>query len=65
MAEKEKKVKNSENAIQRYFRETIGELRKVNLAYMAGSQTPDRTRFVGDADGGHFPGRRGLSLWRY
>ena len=30
MAEKEKKVKNSENAIQRYFRETSGELRKVN-----------------------------------
>ena len=30
MAEKEKKVKNSENAIQRYFRETMGELRKVN-----------------------------------
>jgi len=30
LAEKEKKVKNSENAIQRYFRETIGELRKVN-----------------------------------
>lgn len=30
MAEKEKKVKNSENAIQRYIRETSGELRKVN-----------------------------------
>jgi preprotein translocase subunit SecE len=30
LAEKEKKVKNSENAIQRYFRETTGELRKVN-----------------------------------
>jgi preprotein translocase subunit SecE len=30
LAEKEKKVKNSENAIQRYFRETMGELRKVN-----------------------------------
>ncbi len=31
MAEKEKKVKkSSENAIQRYFRETTGELRKVN-----------------------------------
>jgi preprotein translocase subunit SecE len=30
LAEKEKKVKNSENAIQRYFRETSGELRKVN-----------------------------------
>jgi preprotein translocase subunit SecE len=30
LAEKEKKVKNSENAIQRYFRETLGELRKVN-----------------------------------
>ena len=30
MAEKEKKVKNSENAVQRYFRETSGELRKVN-----------------------------------
>lgn len=30
MAEKEKKVKKSENAIQRYVRETSGELRKVN-----------------------------------
>jgi preprotein translocase subunit SecE len=30
LAEKEKKVKKSENAIQRYFRETSGELRKVN-----------------------------------
>jgi preprotein translocase subunit SecE len=30
LAEKEKKVKSSENAIQRYFRETLGELRKVN-----------------------------------
>ncbi len=30
MAEKAKKVKKSENAIQRYFRETTGELRKVN-----------------------------------
>lgn len=30
MAEKAKKVKNKENAIQRYFRETTGELRKVN-----------------------------------
>ena len=30
MAEKEKKVKNNENAIQRYIRETSGELRKVN-----------------------------------
>ena len=30
MAEKDKKSKRSENAIQRYFRETIGELRKVN-----------------------------------
>jgi len=30
LAEKEKKVKNNENAIQRYFRETSGELRKVN-----------------------------------
>ena len=30
MAEKEKKTKKSENAIQRYFRETTGELRKVN-----------------------------------
>ncbi len=30
MAEKEKKVKKSENAVQRYFRETTGELRKVN-----------------------------------
>ena len=30
MAEKEKKVKKTENAVQRYFRETTGELRKVN-----------------------------------
>ncbi len=30
MADKEKKVKVSENAVQRYFRETSGELRKVN-----------------------------------
>jgi len=30
LAEKEKKVKKSENAIQRYVRETTGELRKVN-----------------------------------
>jgi len=31
LAEKEKKkVKKSENAIQRYFRETTGELRKVS-----------------------------------
>jgi preprotein translocase subunit SecE len=30
LAEKAKKVKNKENAIQRYFRETTGELRKVN-----------------------------------
>jgi preprotein translocase subunit SecE len=30
LAEKEKKVKSSENAIQRYIRETTGELRKVN-----------------------------------
>jgi preprotein translocase subunit SecE len=30
LAEKEKKVKNSENAVQRYIRETTGELRKVN-----------------------------------
>lgn len=30
MAEKDKKTKKSENAIQRYFRETSGELRKVN-----------------------------------
>jgi len=30
LAEKEKKVKNSENAVQRYIRETSGELRKVN-----------------------------------
>ncbi len=30
MAEKDKKSKRSENAIQRYFRETTGELRKVN-----------------------------------
>ncbi len=30
MADKEKKVKVSENVVQRYFRETSGELRKVN-----------------------------------
>ncbi len=30
MAEKEKKVKKSDNAVQRYFRETSGELRKVS-----------------------------------
>lgn len=30
MAEKAKKVKKSENAVQRYFRETSGELRKVS-----------------------------------
>ncbi len=30
MAEKAKKVKKTENAIQRYFRETMGELRKVS-----------------------------------
>jgi len=30
LAEKDKKAKKTENAIQRYFRETSGELRKVN-----------------------------------
>ena len=30
LAEKAKRVKKSENAIQRYFRETTGELRKVS-----------------------------------
>jgi len=30
LAEKAKRVRKSENAIQRYFRETTGELRKVN-----------------------------------
>lgn len=30
MAEKVKKVKKSENAVQRYYRETSGELRKVS-----------------------------------
>ncbi|MBI3161843.1 MAG: preprotein translocase subunit SecE [Chloroflexi bacterium] len=30
LAEKEKKVRKSENAVQRYFRETTGELRKVS-----------------------------------
>jgi len=30
LAEKAKKVKKSENAVQRYFRETSGELRKVS-----------------------------------
>ena len=30
MAEKAKQVKKKENAIQRYFRETTGELRKVS-----------------------------------
>ncbi len=29
MAEKEKRSRKSENAVQRYFRETTGELRKV------------------------------------
>ena len=30
MAEKEKRVRKSENAIQKWFRETTGELRKVS-----------------------------------
>ncbi|MCE9646019.1 MAG: preprotein translocase subunit SecE [Chloroflexi bacterium] len=30
LADKAKKVKKSENAVQRYFRETTGELRKVS-----------------------------------
>ena len=30
MAEKAKKVKKQENAIQRYYRETTGDLRKVS-----------------------------------
>ncbi len=30
MADKDKKTRRSENAIQRYFRETTGELRKVS-----------------------------------
>jgi preprotein translocase subunit SecE len=30
LAEKAKKVKKQENAIQRYYRETTGELRKVS-----------------------------------
>ncbi|HNE04117.1 MAG TPA: preprotein translocase subunit SecE [Anaerolineales bacterium] len=30
MAEKAKQVKKKENAVQRYFRETTGELRKVS-----------------------------------
>ena len=30
MADKEKKTRKSENAVQRYFRETTGELRKVS-----------------------------------
>jgi preprotein translocase subunit SecE len=30
LAEKAKRVKKSENAVQRYFRETTGELRKVS-----------------------------------
>ena len=30
MAEKAKKVKKTENAVQRYIRETTGELRKVS-----------------------------------
>jgi len=38
LAEKEKKVKKSENAIQRYFRETTGELRKVNWPTWAESR---------------------------
>lgn len=43
MAEKEKKkVKKSENAIQRYFRETTGELRKVSWPTM-----PEARRLTG------------------
>jgi preprotein translocase subunit SecE len=30
LADKEKKTRRSDNAIQRYFRETTGELRKVS-----------------------------------
>jgi preprotein translocase subunit SecE len=30
LAEKDKRVRKSENAVQRYFRETTGELRKVS-----------------------------------
>jgi preprotein translocase subunit SecE len=30
LADKEKKARKSENAVQRYFRETTGELRKVS-----------------------------------
>ena len=30
MAEKEKRVRKSENALQKWFRETTGELRKVS-----------------------------------
>jgi preprotein translocase subunit SecE len=30
LAEKDKKARRSENAVQRYFRETTGELRKVS-----------------------------------
>lgn len=30
MTDKAKKIKKSENAVQRYFRETTGELRKVS-----------------------------------
>jgi preprotein translocase subunit SecE len=30
LAEKEKKARRSENALQKYFRETTGELRKVS-----------------------------------
>jgi preprotein translocase subunit SecE len=30
LAEKDKKVRRSENIVQRYFRETTGELRKVS-----------------------------------
>lgn len=43
MAEKEKKkVKKSDNAIQRYFRETTGELRKVSWPTM-----PEARRLTG------------------
>ena len=38
MAEKAKKVKKKENAVQRYIRETTGELRKVSWPTWAEAQ---------------------------
>jgi hypothetical protein len=54
LAEKAKKVKKTENAIQRYFRET-----RVNFAKSAGphgpKRAPDWACFGGHGRDGHFP----------